>query len=341
MRSPALIGVLFVAAVPVSASSIAIQNASFEAPAIGAGTFSTTSPPPGWQGYGNLNFGNRTIGVLNPATTALYAVPPPHGNNVGVVFLLDNPSQQGQFASIEAGLQQTLASVLQTATRYTLTVEVGNIAFVPTPPHNQFAFGGFPGYRVDLMAGGTVIASDTNTLLPSEGGFATSIVTVDIGASHPLVGQALRIRLVNLNAAPGIEVNFDDVSLDATPISTWTDLGFAKSGAAGLPSLVGSGPLTTGQMNQLVLAQAVPAAPAWIVAGFSALQAPLFGGVLVPAPDIVLYRPTDAVGAATTTFALSAGVPAGASIYFQHWILDPAATQSVAASNAVRGTTPL
>jgi hypothetical protein len=341
MRIPVLLGAFVAAAAPAVASSITIQNPSFEAPVIAAGTFSTTSPPPGWQGYGSLNFGNRTIGVLNPATTALYGVPPPQGSNVGVVFLLDNPSQQGQFASIEAGLQQTLASVLQTSTRYTLSVEVGNIAFVGTPPHNQFAFGGFPGYRVDLLAGGIVIASDTNSLLPSEGGFATSTVTLDVGASHALAGQLLRIRLVNLNAAPGIEVNFDDVRLDATPISSWTDLGFAKAGAAGLPGLVGSGPLTAGQQNQLALAQAAPLSPAWIVAGFSALQVPLFDGVLVPAPDIVLYQPTNALGTAAKSFALSAGVPAGTSIYFQHWILDPAATQSLAASNAVRGTTPL
>ncbi|MBM3978379.1 MAG: hypothetical protein FJ299_15500 [Planctomycetes bacterium] len=341
MRFLILIAPLLLAADPCFASSIAIQNASFELPAIAPGTFSTVSAPPGWQGYGSLNFGNRTIGVLNPATTVLYGAAVPDGSNVGVVFLLDNPAQQMQFASLEAGLRQTLTSTLQTSTRYTLEVEVGNIAVDPTPPHNQFAFGGFPGYRVDLLAGGTVLASDTNTLLPSEGGFATSTVLFEVGASHPLAGQPLGIRLVNLNAAPGIEVNFDDVRLDATPISSWSDLGFAKAGVAGLPSLVGSGPLTVGQLNQLVLTQAAPASPAWIVASATALHAPLFGGVLVPAPDIVLYRPTNAFGSAVTSFALSPGVPAGASLYFQHWILDPAATDSLAASNAVRGTTPL
>jgi hypothetical protein len=46
-----------------------------------------------------------------------------------------------------------------------------------------------------------VIASDSNTLLPGEGLFLTSTVTVSTGDNHPLTGQTLGIRLVNLNSA--------------------------------------------------------------------------------------------------------------------------------------------
>ncbi len=150
----------------------------------------------------------RTIGVLNPNSTVLYADPVPDGSNVGVTFLQPQMND-------EAGLQQTLAATLQVLTQYTLTVEVGNLAYDGGP----FPFTGFPGYRIDLLAGTSVLASDDDTLLPGEGRFLTSTVEFSTGATHPNAGEALSIRLVNLDAAPGIEVNFDDVRLDATPLS--------------------------------------------------------------------------------------------------------------------------
>ena len=60
---------------------------------------------------------------------------------------------------------------------------------------------GFPGYRVDLLAGGEVIAQDENSLAGSidDGKFGTSTVPFITGSTHPQLGQALSIRLVNLN----------------------------------------------------------------------------------------------------------------------------------------------
>jgi hypothetical protein len=197
------------------AEEIPLLNASFEMPAIPSGTFHATAPPPGWLVYGNgVNFGARTVGVLNPTGTMLYPGGAPDGDNVGVVFLLDDFGNQTHFAGIEAGMQQTLAATLETDTMYTLTVEVGNIGNDPAPPHNQFQFTGFPGYRIDLLAGGVPIASD-GSLLPPEGEFLASTLQVAIGRSHPQAGTAIGIRLVNLNSAPGLEVNFDDVRLAA------------------------------------------------------------------------------------------------------------------------------
>ena len=203
-------------AVTTNAAPVTVTNHSFELPVIGAGTFSTTAAPPGWSVYGNgINFGNRTIGVLHPNTTTLYLEPVPTGSNVGVIFLMDNPGNQTQFANIEAGMRQMLGTTLQSLTRYTLTVEVGNIANDVNAP---FQFNGFPNYRIDLLAGTNVLASDNNTLLPGEGRFLTSTVSVTTTNNHSLTGQPLGIRLVNRNNAPGIEVNFDNVRLDASPV---------------------------------------------------------------------------------------------------------------------------
>lgn len=222
-----LLGLLTVSSV-AGAAPIPVTNSSFELPATPPDSFIVNAPPNGWSAYGMLDFGNRTIGVLNPTTTTLYLDPVPDGSNVGVTFL--QPQQNS-----EAGLQQTLAATLQPLTQYTLTVEVGNLAVGDAP----FAFDGFPGYRVDLLAGTTVIASDDDTLLPGEGRFLTSTVQLTTGATHPNAGQALTIRLVNLDAAPGIEVNFDDVRLDATPLGTCAaaPLGGCKTAAPGKGSL--------------------------------------------------------------------------------------------------------
>jgi hypothetical protein len=193
---------------------VEVINPSFESPAIAAGTFQTTAPPAGWSNYAYIDvFAGRDVGVLNPATTTLYADPAPHGANVAVVFLLTG-------GPTESGIQQTLSTSLMAGMQYTLNVHVGNIA----PDGGPFNFTGFPGYRVALMAGGQEIAFDNNTLTPGEGRFLESTVQFSAGASHALLGQPLGIRLVSLDGPSGIEVNFDNVRLDATAVpepSTW------------------------------------------------------------------------------------------------------------------------
>jgi len=59
---------------------------------------------------------------------------------------------------------------------------------------------------------------ESNTLLPGEGRFLTSTLEFETAAAHALAGQSLAIRLVNLNSAVGIEVNFDNVRLSAVSV---------------------------------------------------------------------------------------------------------------------------
>ena len=193
------------------ADPIPIANHSFELPVVSNDSFITTSAPTGWTAVGTVDFGWRAVGVVNPNTTTLYLDPVPDGANVGVVFL--GPTH----SNLPSGLRQTLTNVLQARTVYTLTVDVGNMNTDPTPPHNQFNFTGFPGYRVELLAGGAVVASDDNSLLPGEGRFLTATVMLATASSSTNFGSALGIRLLNLDAAAGIEVNFDNVRLDAVP----------------------------------------------------------------------------------------------------------------------------
>ncbi len=193
------------------AALLTVLNPSFESPVTAPGTFTgaQTSGPANWSVYNTGATNNlRFFGVWNPTGTGSYLDPTPNGSNIGVVFL-DNTT-----GIAEAGLQQTLASTLQLATQYTLTVQVGNFGPSVGDPWN---FTGFPGYRVDLLAGGTLLAFDNNTLAPAEGRYLTSTVSFTTGLAHANAGQALAIRLVNLNG-PGVEVNFDSVALDAVTV---------------------------------------------------------------------------------------------------------------------------
>lgn len=192
-----------------AAQPIAIQNFSFENPATPDGTFiaGPASPPTGWTFFGSTST-SRSVGVLNPATTTLYTQPVPEGRNVAVIFLMN--------AGGPVGLEQVLADTLQLNTTYTLTLSIGNIGNDPNPPHNAFNFTGFPGYRVEVTAGGTVLAFDQNSVLPAEGAFLPTTVTFTTGPVHALAGQPLGLRLINLNGPNGIEVNFDNVLLNAT-----------------------------------------------------------------------------------------------------------------------------
>lgn len=195
------------------AQSLTIVNPGFESNIVADGAFYVATPPTGWSNYGSINQTNRSTGALNPTGTQLYPGGAPEGDNVGIVFLLDGPSTEG-------GLQQTLTATLQPLTQYTLTLQVGNIGNDPNPPHSGFNFSGFPGYRVDLLAGGVVLATDNNSLAGSipEGEFRLSTVQFTTTESHPELDEFLQIRLVNLDGPSGIEVNFDDLELLAVPV---------------------------------------------------------------------------------------------------------------------------
>jgi len=207
----------------VQADSILIVNPGFEIDFAAPNTFPVGTPT-GWDAYDPNNLlpaGGNALGVLNPADSTFFPSGAPEGSNVALVFL------SSSIGSGPVGLSQTLGAVLQANTQYSLSVEVGDIASgTGAPPFDQFyELSGFPGYQVQLLAGGMVLAEDDNTLanVLTDGAFATSTVVFETGAAHAMLGEALEIRLINLNTAdtpqfPGIEVDFDDVRLDAVAV---------------------------------------------------------------------------------------------------------------------------
>ncbi len=158
------------------------------------------------------------VGTLRPTAPTFFNNGAPDGQRVAIAFNYFGSGGLGEY-----GLQQTLLATLQPNTAYSLQVEIGNIASGTSLDNTFFPLGGFPGYRVDLLAGGSVIASDNNTLASAiaEGAFATSTIQFSTGATHTRLGQPLAIRLVNLNQIDplfpnsDLEVDFDLVRLSA------------------------------------------------------------------------------------------------------------------------------
>jgi hypothetical protein len=124
------------------------------------------------------------------------------------------------------------------------------------------------------------------------------------------------------------------------PIGPWTLLAGGSHGSVDVPSLVGFGPLTDGSSNGLAVRGALAGAGGVLVAGFSALNQPFAGGVLVPTPDILVTVATTPLGRIDFGFTWPSGVPSGLSLYLQAWIFDPAGVGGTSASNGLLGVTP-
>lgn len=238
----------FLAASLAQAASITVVNGGFEDTSVGT-TFNefTFGPPAGWSLYDPNNITSDGdgpsffVGTIAPPVvsgqTQYFPDGAPEGSRVGIAFNFLSSRVAGEY-----GLVQTLSATLQADTAYSLRVRVGNIASGTSVDNTVYNLDGFPGYRIDLLAGGVVIASDNNSLLPAEGTFLESTINLTTGASHAQLGQALGIRLVNLNVIDGaaptadLEVDFDHVRLDAVaipePASAGVLLGLLAGGLA-------------------------------------------------------------------------------------------------------------
>ncbi len=192
----------------------------------------TFGPLPGWDLYDpdTITSGGDGpqyyIGTLTPTENAAepgvfqnFPGGASDGDRVGIAFNFDGSGDGGEY-----GMEQTLTATLQANATYSLSVDIGNIATGTAVSGQTFFLDGFPGYRVELLAGDVVVAADTNSLAGSinEGEFGLSTIELETGADHPQLGQALGIRLINLNQTAGVpagndlEVDFDNVRLTAT-----------------------------------------------------------------------------------------------------------------------------
>ncbi|MCB9896903.1 MAG: hypothetical protein H6825_02750 [Planctomycetes bacterium] len=124
-------------------------------------------------------------------------------------------------------------------------------------------------------------------------------------------------------------------------VGTWTSVGAGIAGTSGVPTLGGEGDQTDGAFTLISIGGALPSGSASLVIGLSALDVPFKGGVLVPAPNLVLSGlPLDRNGALSFSFAWPTGLPGGVDLWWQAFVPDGGATKGLAATNGLRSTTP-
>ncbi|MGH8528308.1 MAG: sialate O-acetylesterase [Nevskiales bacterium] len=202
---------------------IPITNPSFETPALADGVL---AEGPGLIGGWNFSgTANTFVGIFNPPAGS-YPTAGGNGTPTGAAganaaFLFNNG---GPTESVSA--TQTLTTTLTANTDYALTVGIGR--FLPNQP---FAFSLYGGYRIELLAGSTVIASDSDTAQPAEGAFSDATVAVAAGQISPaLIGQPLAVRLAISSTEAQRSTHFDNIRLacddvtDTAPPSTPTGL---------------------------------------------------------------------------------------------------------------------
>lgn len=200
---------------------IFIENHSFEAdegnPALYMGVVNAWPRyNPGGLQYGSTTAADITDGILDLdfPDSPWYNDGAPEGDKILVLFSWDGESQGSLF-----GVQQELNAPIQGNSRYTFRVSVGNIQSGTGQSGTFLNLSDFPGYRVQLLAEGSVIYDDLNELAPEEGEFLVSDCVFEIPEGSDFIGRDITIRLTNqLMSDVRDEVNFDNVELTRDPI---------------------------------------------------------------------------------------------------------------------------
>jgi hypothetical protein len=203
---------LLVAAAASHAASIPISNASFEDPAqTTMGTFASLTPPGGSiHDPGGITGPDTDFGVGWPTGFFDYANGAEDGIQCGVVFL-DLPPDTGL-----AGLRHALAATLAPNTRYTFEVYVGD----PTDYSDEL-LGGFPGYRVELLAGANLVLADDDTASHTGGSLAGQLVyDRDTSVATQVFGRdaTLTVTEATGDLAAFAAIDFEDGFVNAAGI---------------------------------------------------------------------------------------------------------------------------
>ncbi len=111
-----------------------------------------------------------------------------------------------------------------------------------------------------------------------------------------------------------------------------SNLGFAKSGSNGLPTLEVSYEASNNTLT-FDVSHAPPGKPGTLFISLSQALLPFKGGTLVPAPELMLGAASTAAGTVTLPLIVNFSFPDGVPLVMQAWFKDTAGT--VAATNGV------
>ncbi|MEM7307493.1 MAG: SGNH/GDSL hydrolase family protein [Planctomycetota bacterium] len=320
-----------------------------------------------WGQYGSIYLGADAQPLVDQVvaniTTAVEAVLGPVAAPTGVRLVLgnvENPDivpelpllypDPAKRALVTAAVQDINAQLAALAQARGLAVVDLYALTQHYPVQNPLVVGG-----VTILPGGGATDDPQYFYLPDEFHYGTVFSGLIANAVLCAANTAYCTNLTPLSDAELLDVaGLQDPGLDpptyvdlapfvqafGAPCATWLDLGSALAGSAGEPVLAGAGVPMPLKPITLTLSGALAQAPAGLVAGLSVELTPLFGGVLVPAADLLVATTTDAQGSAAVNAAWPLGTPAGVGLTFQFAVLDPGAPQAVSLSNAVQITVP-
>jgi hypothetical protein len=121
----------------------------------------------------------------------------------------------------------------------------------------------------------------------------------------------------------------------------WTQSGAALAGSNGSPNLNACGVMAGNDAITLKLINAASSASTVLIIGLTTIDLPFHGGVLVPAPDVLVFGlATNFEGGLELDGTWPNGLPAGVGITMQFWVPDVGGTEGWSSSNAVGATTP-
>jgi peptidyl-Asp metalloendopeptidase len=124
-----------------------------------------------------------------------------------------------------------------------------------------------------------------------------------------------------------------------TRVPLWCDLNGGIPGALGAPVLTGKGTLDQAIPMELSITNYQPGMPGVLIVGASAVNVPLFGGLLVPSLDVALS--ISGTGSAIVHDASWLALqPPGFEAWFQAAFLDVTAPEAIAASDGVKVVVP-
>lgn len=222
--------VAILVAPPGAPVPIAVANASFEEPVL---VDQDLAPGPGnLGGWSFAASANTFLGIFNPPAgsypTAGGSGTPSGADGINAAYLFNNG---GPAEFVEAS--QVLAETLAAGSLYELRVAIGR--FLPGQPYDTSSYGG---YRIELLAGTTVIASDSDTVDPAEGEFLDAVARVASDSLDPaLLGQPLAIRLTISSSDAPRSTHFDDVRLTRAALPAVPTLSAPFVGALALAML--------------------------------------------------------------------------------------------------------
>jgi len=187
-----------------------VCNGGFEEPELPDGEYTDTDGPCWKLGFYDILSdptlwmpGGADGGVWNPDAASGFT---------GGAFAGENTGWATSSIGYDAGLSQVLDVTLEEDTEYLLSLEVGN------PFYNESDL--TAPYRVELLAGGVLLASDTDES-PVADTWQEHTLVYNSADNPEQVGEPLEIRLVAVEYADGggvdgYEVDFDEVVLTFT-----------------------------------------------------------------------------------------------------------------------------